>query len=429
MDQSDGNDNTTASEEDKLIVEKKLYRQKIVIACFCSLSFFAGTTRAIQVPIIIPESLKLDVPLNQAQWILLAFHASSLPTLLLQPSLNKWGNGKFAVTIGLIGWFALGIFYICPMMGKWYLYVAVIARLVGGTCYYLICNKIIVGMVRIFQGNASHSSVTWDVSVSAGTTLGSYLGPFFVNLISFSDTMLLCACLILAVSITLGIVFPSQNASTEEQERAEYKKSLKMHFMPYLIGYGWGPQICIGACMIFVDGNLTYFYMQDYDKSYTFGGVMLGISSIVYSLTSFIIGYIGSKTPSILPRVIEVGLLNAGIQLIFLGPVFSINHTADIWISVISFNLLLISSSAVQYATLTYTAKKVSELMTPEEAMSIAINVWYMAFNIGACIGPLIAGALIKDLGFRTVFVIGSPFLFVFAALPYFIKIATSPAR
>ena len=426
MEPSKKDDNTNSHEEDGLLNESRQDCQLLLIGCFCMLAFSAGISKSIQLAIIVPESLKIHVSPTEAELILAAFHVSSLPTLLLQPSLNKWRKEVFAAIVGLAGLVAFGVFYFAPYMKGWYLYVAVIARLVGGTSYYLICNKIIVGMARIFKGNVSNSSVAWDVAVTAGNAIGAYLGPLLVRLVGFSMTMVVCACIILKVAIVLGLAFPQQDNTNKEAKRSiVYTHSLKLHFRPDLIAYGWGPQLGIGACMVFVEGNIIYFYMKEYKKSYGFGGVVLGASSIVYSLTSFISGYIGKKKPAVLPGIIAVGLISAGIQLIFMGPVFTISDTVDLGISVTSFNLLLLSSSALQYATLTLCARKLSEQVGPEEAMSAAMNVWYMAYNIGACIGPLIAGALMKYIGFRMDFAVGTPFLLFFALLPCLTKMVS----
>ena len=395
-------------------------KQKIAALCLCTMAFLVGILNSVQLAIVVPESLKLGLSQFQAQWILSSLYLSSFPTMLFQPSINKWRIWAFAIVIGITGWAAFGVFYFSSYLGMWYLYVGFTARLVGGTAYYLLCNKIIVGMTRTFRGNVAISSTSWEVAVTSGNAVGAYLGCVFVNIMGFSNTMLFCACLFLGICIILIFVFPTE--SNEVHESSEYENTLKLHFLPDLIGYGWGPQLCIGSCIVFVEGNIIYFYMTEFTQSLEFGGVVLGISSIVYSLTSFISGYIGYKKPSFLPGMIAVGLTSVGIQLMFLGPVLSINSRADLWISVTSFNVLLASSSLLQYGSLSLCAKTLSELVGSEEAMSIAMNVWYLAKNIGSCTGPVIAGAFLKKFSFRIVFALGAPFFLIFAILPCFIK-------
>ena len=410
------------NERERIILTKATKcKQTVFTLCLFIMTFLEGIVMGLQLAIIVSESLKLGLSKFQAQWILLAFYSSSFPSMLLQPSINKWSIWVFAIVIGITGWAAFGVFYFSPYLGKLYLYVGFSGRLVGGIAYYLLCNKIMIGMTRAFSGNVAISSPSWQVTLTSGNAVGAYMGSVFVNIMGFSNTMLSCAFIFLGICIILIFVFPAE--SNDEQESAEYKNNFQLHFLPDLIGYGWAPQLCIGSCIVFVEGNLVYFYEKEFTKPPEFGGAVLGIGSLVYGLTSFISGYIGNKKPSFLPGMIAVGLTTVGIQLMFLGPVFTINSRAELWISVASFNLLIVGSSLLQYASLALCAKTLSERVGSEEAMSIAVNVWFMAKSIGSCTGSIIAGALLKKLSYRIVFALGAPFFLIFAILPYFIKL------
>ena len=143
---------------------------------------------------------------------------------------------------------------------------------------------------------------------------------------------------------------------------------------------------------------------------------MLGTGSIIYTASTLIAGPIGMRFPTLQSLYLVLGQLGIGIMLLFLGPVIPLPNTIHTMVSAGAFCFILVCSSAVQYASLACTAEKLSQTAAADDAMGIAMNVWNMAYNLGAVLGPIIALnlqeiSLLED--FKTIFAFGSPFFFV----------------
>ena len=95
--------------------------------------------------------------------------------------------------------------------------------------------------------------------------------------------------------------------------------------------------------MFVVEGNLTEYYRSVYTKSLAFGGALLGISGIVYSLTAGIIVLMRVKWPILTVLGLEVGLLGVAVTLLFIGLFVDIAGVNNITVSVTTFNLLLVN--------------------------------------------------------------------------------------
>jgi MFS family permease len=172
----------------------------------------------------------------------------------------------------------------------------------------------------------------------------------------------------------------------------------------------------IGACVVSVESVLAQYYMEDFNKSLEWGGRVLGIGSIVYTASTLIAGPIGMRFPILQSLYLVLGQFGMGAMLLFLGPVIPCPNTIQIMVSASAFCLIMVCGSALGYASLACTADKLSQTAAADAAMGIALNVWNMAYNLGAMLGPIIALnlrkiSLLED--FKTIFAMGCPFFFV----------------
>jgi len=173
--------------------------------------------------------------------------------------------------------------------------------------------------------------------------------------------------------------------------------------------------LCIGACMVFVEGMLAHFFNTQYSKSLEFGGVLLGVAGVVYSATSFVLGSLRSCFPRLLEVFLVGGLVGAGAVLPFIGPLIHLPGLTNLATSVCAFNLLPVFSCAIQLNCLTVSAQALTRHVSSEQAMSVAMNTINLAYNVGAFAGPVVGGFLLERWGFAEVFATGSPFFLVSA--------------
>ena len=168
--------------------------------------------------------------------------------------------------------------------------------------------------------------------------------------------------------------------------------------------------------MTFDEGTLTHFYQSVYNKSIEFGSVVLGVSGLVYSVSTMGVGALREKWECLTPVLLFFGLLGISLILPFLGPFIptSQNHLV---VSVCSFLLILVCSAMVQLSSITLTVKCLQSVYSSEEAMSMAINIHHVGYNLGAIIGPLFGGHMFsRDYTFSEIYAMGTP-VFLVAAL------------
>ena len=139
--------------------------------------------------------------------------------------------------------------------------------------------------------------------------------------------------------------------------------------------------------------------------------MILGETGLLYSLVAVLVGILREYRPQLVTWGLPIGLLGAGTALVFLGPFFSIPIIPDLYLSVGTFNLILIFSCLVQVNAATLAAYIMDETTSNEAATSVLMNACVVAYNVGAFIGPLIMGFLLEVLGFVETFAIGGPFL------------------
>ena len=168
--------------------------------------------------------------------------------------------------------------------------------------------------------------------------------------------------------------------------------------------------------MVYGEGNITEFYLKDYSKSLQFGGMLIGVSGVVYCLSAAVIGFLREKWSCLTMAGLVLGLAGCGLVLPFIGPIISPPGVYKLVLSVSAFNLLLVCSCSIQLNSLTVSAAALTQKLDSQQAMSVSLNAVNVAYNLGAFVGPIVGGALLTNFSFSEVFAMGAPF-FVLAAL------------
>ena len=389
---------------------------------FIPLTFAAGLFRTIPLCILVPGSIHLGLTPSQAALILVAKPLSSFPALLIAPTLSMMRDAYYFLLAGVLAGMAFTSFYFAPDMSCiGYMVFAVIALSATGVADFLLSNKIAVGWTILLDGDVAKSSMAWEMINNVGKALGAYLGTLLTLKFGFPVTMTVNGLMWLLMPIMFVAVFPEQvNMKSEDEAEFNLKSMYKMHFTIDTLLYGWIPMFCIGGCVEFVKAVLTEFYSIEYSKSLKFGGAVLGAGSAIYSISTIVIGPLGVRF-SLQYLFLVLGLAGVGVMLLLLGPAITIPQLAEneTTVSASAFCLMLISSSAIQYSSLAVTARVLSDQVSADRAMSFAMNVWNLAFNAGAVLGPLVASGLLglTHLGYRGTFAVGAPFFFASAII------------
>ena len=322
-------------------------------------------------------------------------------------------------------------FYFSVSVPDSYLYLAILSRFICGTTLFLINNKTAVGLTKHLHGNVGKSSTLWEVFNSAGQATGAYIGSCLNGKVGFPLTMTVSGAAVLVVVVMVCVCYPQQGDDIEENANVSTTDTYLLYVSRDMLVYCWCPMVCIGGCMVYSEGILTEFYLKDFSKSLNFGGVLLGVSGVVYTVSALIIGLLREKWSCVTIVGLVSGLVGCGVILPFIGPLISFSTNWNLPISVISFNLLLVCSCAIQLNSLTMSARALSESARAlsesaraattastdnQLAMSVSLNGVNVAYNIGGFVGPIVGGNLLNTFYFGEVFAMGAPF-FVAAAL------------
>ena len=385
-------------------------------ALLCLISLTLGLVQTIPLSILIPESLNLGLSTAQASLILAAWPASSLLVLLIQPLMNRLKTPLYLILTALINSAGFCSFYYSVTVLQYYLYLAVLARFTCGTTLFLINNKTAVGITEHLRGNVSKSSTLWEVFNSAGQACGAYIGSLLDSRIGFPLSMAVSGGTILVTVVILSCFYPSDYGRFDESTDTSTRDTYRLYVSRDMLIYCWCPMVCIGGCMVYVEGIITLFYLKEFLKSLQFGGVLIGLSGIVYCISATVIGLLRERWPSLTMIGLVLGLFGSGVVLPFIGPIVSLPGEFKLYLSVATFNLLLVCSCAIQLNSLTVSAAALTKILDSQTAMSVSLNAVNVAYNLGAFVGPIIGGNLLTWFSFSEVFAIGAPF-FILAAV------------
>lgn len=425
-----------------------------------------GLVQTFPLAILLPDSLKIGLTTTQAELIIAAWPASSLLSSLLQPLLNSIPTPIYLVITGMLCSLGFTSFYLSSQLtGTSYLTLAVTSRFISGTTLFLLNNKAGVVITRQLGGDVIMSSFVWEVFSSAGQAAGAYVGSCVRGQVSFPETMVCPGVLVVVAVVVLLLVccagvdqrtingeiitkshktkqspthhqmaespanHPAEPLINHQEAESPTRKQTTspplhtalppstrdlylLHITPQMLVFLWCPLTLTGATMVFVEGNLTHFYSSLYARSLQFGGMLLGVSGVVYCVAAGVLGALRTRWSIMTIVGLVGGMFGVSVSLIGLGPV--IHVVQPVYLSAVSFNLLLVWSAAIQLNAMTVAANCVKRQVSSETAMSVVMNAMNLAYNIGAFVGPVIGGfLLLTDMDYRGVFACGAPFFVV----------------
>ena len=389
----------------------------------------------IPLPILVPGSLKMNMTSTEIAFLVAAHPLATIPATMMYPVINGWKSSIYILTAGTIGMLGFSSFTYAPLAGRLgYFYIGLIGRSLTGAADALISIKIGVGWTIILDNDLAKSSMAWEVLANMGKGIGCYIGTLLFNHFGFPLTMGITGVSWFLLSVLFALIYPKKDeefvplikdSGSKCKKEETLAEQYQRHFTLDTLVYGWVPMLSIGACIVFVESILVQFYIEEYNKTIDWGGKVIGIGTSIYTISTFVTGPIGVRFPVLQYLYLICGLAGVGFLLLFLGPVISVSNVTDSTVSAVSFAAILVCSSAIQFASLSYTAQILSKSVATDMAMSTAMNVWNMGYNAGAVLGPIFALNLhrIPFLAtYKTVFAIGTPF-FIFSSLTVVIKL------
>ena len=225
--------------------------------------------------------------------------------------------------------------------------------------------------------------------------------------VGFTGTMIAVAIISMLTSYILFIV--TRNLRLEHEEDENIDKIYKLYLSPDSLVYCWLVSVCVGGCMVPVEGMATIFFRTNYQKSVQFGGIVLGACGVMYSMASLVFGFVGDVYARVQKALLVGGLSVMGVSLLLIGPVVG----GYLELSLVGYILLQVGSAATQINSVTIGTLALSKYVLPASAMAIVVNATNVAYNMGAFIGPVISGITIQYYAFPMVFAIGAPVFFL----------------
>ena len=148
------------------------------------------------------------------------------------------------------------------------------------------------------------------------------------------------------------------------------------------------------------------------------------MNTVAYNLGAFVGPLVGGHMGGLRERwecltsvLFVSGLLGISCILLYLGPFIPTPHD-HLTVSVSSFLCLLVCSAMVQLNSITLTVNCLRSVYSSEDAMSITLNIYTVAYNLGAFVGPLVGGHMLsRDYSFSEVYAMGTPVFLVAAVL------------
>ena len=410
-------------------------RKRTILALFIPLTILTGFLKVVPLAILIPGSLKMNMTCTEIAFLVAAHPLATIPATMMYPLIKGWKSGIYILTAGTIGMLGFFSFTYAPLAGRLgYFYIGLFGRSLTGAAVALMGIKICVGWTIILDNDLAKSSMAWEILISMGKGIGCYIGILLFDNFGFPVTMGITGVSWFLLSVLLALIYPQKDEESVPLKKVSGSKCKKeetlaeqyqRHFTLDTLVYGWVPMLSIGACIVFVESILVQFYIEEYNKTIDWGGKVIGIGTSIYTISTFVTGPIGVRFPVLQYLYLICGLAGVGFLLLFLGPVISVPNVADSTVSAVAYAAILVCSSAIQFASLSYTAQILSKSVATEMAMSTAMNVWNMGYNAGAVLGPIFALNLhrIPFLAtYKTVFAIGTPF-FIFSSLTVVIKL------
>ena len=220
--------------------------------------------------------------------------------------------------------------------------------------------------------------------------------------------MLSGAVVYLLMVVVTHMAWPGKEDMGDGDGEEEGRSTFRLYVSRPAVVYGWLVFLVIGGIMVFVEGMLSQFLFTAYSKPLEFSSLVLGASGALYTLCACVMGYVGTLSTSIPPITLIIGLFETGICLIFLGPFIDIGID-NLTLSLVSFYLILVGSSAIQLNGITVTADKLHA--SPRVSMTTSMNVTNVAYNVGATLIPLAGSVIVDFCGYPVAFAAGAPLL------------------
>lgn len=159
----------------------------------------------------------------------------------------------------------------------------------------------------------------------------------------FTGTMVAVAGISMITSYIL--FFATRNLRFVAEEDENIDKIYKLYLSPDCLVYCWLVSVCVGGCMVPVEGMATIFFTRNYQKTVQFGGVILGLCGVMYSLASLLFGFVGDVYSSSQKLLLVGGLSVIGGSLLLVGPVIG---GPSLELSIAGYILLQVGSAASQ---------------------------------------------------------------------------------
>ena len=410
-------------------------RKKTILALFIPLTILTGFLKVVPLAILIPGSLKMNLTCTEIAFLVAAHPLATIPATMMYPLIKGWKSCIYILATGTIGMLGFSSFTYAPLAGRLgFFYIGLIGRSLTGAADALISIKIGVGWTIILDNDLAKSSMAWEVLANMGKGVGCYIGTLLFYHFGFPLTMGITGVSWFLLLVLFALIYPKKgeesvplikDSGSKCKKEETLAEQYQRHFTLDTLVYGWVPMLSIGACIVFVESILVQFYIEEYNKTIDWGGKVIGIGTSIYTISTFVTGPIGVRFRILQYLYLICGLAGVGFLLLFLGPVISVPNVADSTVSAVAYAAILVCSSAIQFASLSYTAQILSKSVATDMAMSTAMNVWNMAYNAGAVLGPIFALNLHRIpylADYKTVFAIGTPF-FIFSSLTVLIKL------
>ncbi|CAL1534911.1 unnamed protein product [Lymnaea stagnalis] len=418
-------DKKTGGEEDEATKFKfsQLSRQnKLVLGLLGLANFFTGCGFSLLAPFFPQEAEKKGVSTTVTGLIFSVFQfVIFLSSPVFGNYLTRIGP-KFLFVSGIFvgGTCAIlfGTLYMCPS-GAPFIVICFVCRCVEALGLSAFLTSALAIISNEFPKHVATVFGFLETATGIGLMAGPALGGVLYEAGGFGLPFFVIGSLILATGCVMFFLLP-EIANVQHERKTSVFSLLKSPMV-------WFASLSImagGIGIVFLDPTFSK-HVEEFNLSTAIVGLFFVIAPGLYGLTSPLWGFISDSTGMNAPLII-LGNLMCGIGFLFIGPSPLLPFLPfELWIIILG--LIMVGAF---FGTLVVPSMKCMLIGAIDigfennlDTFGVVSGLFNSVFSIGAFTGPMLAGVLVEEIGFRygTTVVTGINFAVMLLCASYFI--------
>ncbi|KAL5253428.1 hypothetical protein ACHWQZ_G013271 [Mnemiopsis leidyi] len=313
-------------------------------------------------------------------------------SLIAAPKTASLFSIRQASLISIISSILSTVFYLAKLDDTSWLVYSIISRILQGLAVGIIEVRFLDMMTQCFPDNLALISSAYELPYCFCSMVGFEMGGLMYEMFGFWAPLNLTT--VLVVVSCIGAYFCSYWLPENEDDDVSAAINDVVYWPIMMISFfGMG---IISITDAIAESFYCYYMLNRFGLSEIKSGGMLTVSSIIYTITTFISGCIGSRQKN-LKYLLLGGLILMGTSACLLGEDIPIFNTMGVYFPATMLCLLQAGSGLAQVAALPLMVMQYEKRTgLPENLASSHMGGIYSSyFFLGSFLGPLAGGYVI----------------------------------